>query len=80
MSSHPSRDYTEIQTLSVEKNLEPGESLENTVLIHCHRLPAGLDDCELAQHVRRLVGELPVAPPEVPAPGEHSAEGQAPRE
>lgn len=50
--------YCEIETLSVEKNLNVGETLENTLTIRCHRLPDEItSSVGLAQALRQWLGE-----------------------
>lgn len=55
--------YSEVETLSEEKALEPGEAIENTLTISLHRVPDTLDDNAFATRIRELVGEqVPAAP------------------
>ncbi|HEY8241101.1 MAG TPA: hypothetical protein VIH35_06630, partial [Kiritimatiellia bacterium] len=54
--------YTEIETLSTERNLEVGERLSNTLRIECYTVATNLTDCELAERVRTLRGEVTAAP------------------
>jgi hypothetical protein len=58
--------YTEIETLSEERVLAPGESLENTLTISLHRAAPDLSNCELAARIRELIGETPPARPAPP--------------
>ena len=51
--------YTEIETLSEERSLAPGESLTNTLTMELFRAPTALGGCALATWVRQLMGELP---------------------
>lgn len=51
--------YTEIETLSEERVLQPGEALENILTLSLHRVEADLDHAALAQRVRELLGETP---------------------
>ena len=55
--------YTEIETLSEERKLLPGEALENTLTMSFHHVEAGLDDQALAQRVREATGEATIPPP-----------------
>ena len=50
--------YTEIETLSEERALAPGETMENVLTLSFHHVPAGLDNEALAQHVRMALGEV----------------------
>jgi hypothetical protein len=52
--------YTEIETLSEERVLQPGEVLENTLTLSFHLVEATLDHTALAQRVRELLGEAPL--------------------
>jgi hypothetical protein len=67
MYSNTGLGYTEIETLSVEKALKPGETLSNRLYLSCYRLHGELDACELAERTRILIGEKE-DPPEKPAP------------
>lgn len=58
--------YTEIETLSAERNLEVGERLSNTLRIECYTVATNLTDCELADRVRALRGEVTPAPVQAP--------------
>ena len=58
--------YTEIETLSTEQNLEVGERLSNTLRIECYTVSTNLTDCELADRVRTLRGEITAAPVQAP--------------
>lgn len=69
MYSNSGLGYTEIETLSAEKNLRPGEVLENTLTFHCYQLiKPDLPDCELADKVRELIGEKKPEPALAPTP------------
>ncbi len=57
MYSNTGLGYAEIETLSVEKTLQPGESLQNTLTIECAAAPTNASACELAEQVRGMVGE-----------------------
>lgn len=58
MYSNAGLGYSEIETLSVEKDLQPGETLQNTLIIECLDAPPGAEPCALAEHVRKALGEL----------------------
>lgn len=49
--------YAEIETLSPEKNLNPGDSLENILRIQVAPVEEGLDDCALAEQIQTLLNE-----------------------
>jgi hypothetical protein len=51
--------YAEIETLSEERVLLPGEVLENVLTISAFRLQAPLDGCELVEKIQTLIGERP---------------------
>lgn len=55
--------YSEIETLSEERALQPGEHLENTLTMALHRMPAELDDASFAARLRALAGDPPPAAP-----------------
>lgn len=55
--------YTEIETLSEERTLAPGQALENILVISLHRVAPDLGDAEFAARVRELLGETPPAAP-----------------
>ncbi len=44
--------YTEIETVSAERTLKPGESMTNTVTLDLFHLPRPLSGCELADWIR----------------------------
>jgi hypothetical protein len=67
MYSNSGLAYSEIETLSAEKNLLPGETLENTLLMSCHRVDPDLSACDLAAAARRALKE-DAAPAGTPAP------------
>lgn len=52
--------YAEIETLSEERVLAPGEAIENTLTISLHRIPADLTDAEFAARVRAISGDPPL--------------------
>lgn len=49
--------YAEIETLSEEAQLAPGEAIENTLVISLYRVPADLTDTELAARLHQIAGE-----------------------
>lgn len=49
--------YSEIETLSEERSLAPGEAIENVLTISLHRIPADMTDTELAARLRAIAGE-----------------------
>jgi len=55
MYSNKGLGYTEIETLSPEVRLLPGQRLENTLVIELHSFPKGLSDTEAAKRVLTLV-------------------------
>ncbi len=60
--------YTEVETLSEERNLAVGEAIENTLTLSLHRIAAGLDATAFATRIRELLGEQA---PATPAPVAH---------
>ncbi|HEY8239813.1 MAG TPA: hypothetical protein VIH35_00115 [Kiritimatiellia bacterium] len=50
--------YTEIETMSVEKKLAPGERLENTVRIELYKVAPDLPAEQLIQKIRQWRGEI----------------------
>jgi hypothetical protein len=58
--------YTEIETLSEERVLAAGESLENTLTVSLHRAAPDLSACDLVARLRELIGETPPARPPSP--------------
>lgn len=54
--------YTEIETLSEERVLQPGEVLENTLTLSFHLVDPTLDHEALAQRLRELIGEVTPEP------------------
>ena len=54
--------YTEIETLSEERMLAPGEILENTLTFSFHHVKANLDDEALARRTLEILGESPPVP------------------
>ena len=69
MYSNAGLGYSEIETLSVEKNLLPGESLQNVITVDLLDADRGLSSCELANRIRGFLGEEPeIEPPPLPAP------------
>lgn len=63
MYSNAGLGYSEIETLSVESNLLPGESLQNTISIQFAPATNALTACELADVVAALLGEETSKPP-----------------
>lgn len=63
--------YSEIETLSEERALAPGETVANTVTMELFRAPAPVSGCALATWVEQLLGEIPFPPDvnETTAPG-----------
>ncbi len=55
--------YTEIETLSEERNLAAGEDVENTLTISLHRITADLDNAAFAARVCELLGEQSATAP-----------------
>lgn len=51
--------YAEIETLSEERVLAPGDAIENTLTISLHRIPADLTDAEFAARLRSIAGDPP---------------------
>lgn len=52
--------YAEMETLSVERYLAPGEQIDNTLRISVHRLETEPETpCDMARTVQRMLGELP---------------------
>ena len=47
--------YTEIETLSPEIILQPGDSLRNTLMIECYEFPTHLPAAEAASEVRKIL-------------------------
>lgn len=58
MYSNGGLGYTEIETLSVEKSLHAGESLQNTLTLECFPAPATTNACDTAAAVMKLLGEV----------------------
>lgn len=54
--------YTELESLSEERVLAPGETLANTVTFELHAAPRPLSGAAFADWVRQLVGEVPFPP------------------
>ena len=60
--------YSEIETLSVEKKLLPGESLQNLITVDLLEAGSALSACELADVICATLGETPeIQPPAAPA-------------
>ncbi|MBU1909520.1 MAG: hypothetical protein KJ726_05700, partial [Verrucomicrobia bacterium] len=57
MYSNPDLGYAEIQTLSAEINLHPGEALHQNVVIECLEMEAGLAPCDRVERLRARLGE-----------------------
>jgi hypothetical protein len=72
MYSNAGLGYSEIETLSVEKKLLPGESLQNLITVDLLEAGSGLSACELADAICATLGETPeIQPPaELAAPAE----------
>ncbi|HMP76840.1 MAG TPA: hypothetical protein PKE12_11160 [Kiritimatiellia bacterium] len=51
--------YSEIETLSEERVLEVGETIENILTISLHRMPASIDNAAFAARLRELAGDPP---------------------
>ncbi len=51
--------YTELETLSEQRLLSPGETLSNTVTMELFRAPAPISGCAFAMWAQQLVGEIP---------------------
>jgi hypothetical protein len=58
--------YAELEILTPERLLAPGEHIENTVTIECHSLPTHVTSCSLAEIARRIVGETQLSPSPTP--------------
>ena len=68
MYSNAGLGYSEIETLSVEKKLLPGESLQNLITVDLLEAGSSLSACELADKVCASLGETPeIQPPAAPA-------------
>ena len=72
MYSNAGLGYSEIGTLSVEKKLLPGESLQNMITVDLLEAGSQLSACELADLIGKTFGEMPEPqPPATPsAPAE----------
>jgi hypothetical protein len=72
MYSNASLGYSEIGTLSVEKKLLPGESLQNMITVDLLEAGSELPACELADLIGKTLGEMPPTQPPAtpPAPAE----------
>ena len=57
MYSNTGLGYAEIETLSAEKLLKPGRSIENTLLIECLPFPPNMESKDAAEMVEDLAGE-----------------------
>ena len=53
--------YADIQLVSPEKDLKPGERLENEIEVECRVLALDPDPCKAAQALRQILGEGAVA-------------------
>jgi hypothetical protein len=75
MYSNAGLGYSEIETLSVEKKLLPGESLQNLITVDLLEADSSLPACELAGVVCAALGETPEiqSPPAPAAPAEMPA-------
>lgn len=62
MYSNKGQGYTEIETLSPEVRLLPGQRLENTLVIELHPFPKDLSDEDAAKRVFALVEGSPYVP------------------
>ena len=49
--------YADIETLSEERMLAPGETLENVHTIRCYAVETNMPLCELSKQIQRLLGE-----------------------
>jgi hypothetical protein len=68
MYSNAGLGYSEIETLSVEKKLLPGESLQNVITVDVLEAGSNLPACELAGVIGAALGETPeIQPPAAPA-------------
>jgi hypothetical protein len=68
MYSNAGLGYSEIETLSVEKKLLPGESLQNLITVDLLEAGSALPACELAGVICAALGETPeIQPPAAPA-------------
>lgn len=68
MYSNAGLGYSEIETLSVEKKLLPGESLQNLITVDLLEVGSSLPACELAGAICAALGETPeIQPPTAPA-------------
>jgi len=67
MYSNAGLGYSEIETLSVEKVLAPGEILQNILTIDILEIPACSHACEMATEIRKALGEVTEPPPAPPA-------------
>ena len=68
MYSNAGLNYSEIETLSVEKKLLPGESLQNLITVDLLDVGQELSACELANKICATLGEMPeIQPPTAPA-------------
>ena len=68
MYSNAGLGYSEIETLSVEKKLLPGESLQNLITVDLLEAGSGLSACELAGVICTTLGETPeIQAPTIPA-------------
>ncbi len=70
MYSNAGLGYSEIETLSVEKALLPGETLQNLITVELLEAGEALPSCDLANLVGAALGETPEIqpPPEPEAP------------
>lgn len=57
MYSNAGLGYSEIETLSAEMKLLPGESLQNTLILQCVPVTNAMTACGLAEFVRGVLGE-----------------------
>ncbi len=78
MYSNTELGYAELETLSTEQVLEPGEHINNTVTLALFRLdPVPETSANLADTVQRLLGEPPLLPDRAEPEEEHEeSEGQ----
>jgi hypothetical protein len=65
MYSNAGLGYSEIETLSVEKKLLPGESLQNLITVDLLEAGSNLPACELADLICAALGETPEIQPPV---------------
>ncbi len=77
MYAHRGLGYAEIETLSEERVLEPGETLENALVMRLFRVSPDLDSCALSDAIQIRIGEMEKPKPE---PEEEEEEEEEDRE